>query len=175
MFSSPSQNISSLDLQSGMAVADLGSGSGHYALAAARAVGDKGKIYAIDVQKELLEKLKKEADRNRLFNVQIIWGNAEKIGGTKLKDECADAAIVGNILFQIEDEESFVAEIRRILKKRGRMLVVEWQDSFGGIGPHPKAVFSKAKTEALFLKSGFSLEREIEAGEHHYGLIFRKN
>ncbi|MBI2474518.1 MAG: methyltransferase domain-containing protein, partial [Candidatus Taylorbacteria bacterium] len=60
-FSDPSHNVEQFDLQSGMTVADFGTGSGYYAFAAAKAVGDKGKVYAIDVQKPLLEKLKREA------------------------------------------------------------------------------------------------------------------
>ena len=68
MFSDPEKNIEQFSLGKGMHVADFGTGSGFYALAAAEAVGETGRVYAIDVQKDLLEKLKKEAHNVRHFD-----------------------------------------------------------------------------------------------------------
>jgi precorrin-6B methylase 2 len=59
MFSNPQKIIAQLDLQSGSRVADVGAGSGAYALAAAKAVGEHGKIFAVEVQKELLSRLER--------------------------------------------------------------------------------------------------------------------
>jgi hypothetical protein len=60
------------------------------------------------------------------------------------------------------------------LKVGGRALVVDWSDSFGGIGPEPKKVVTKIAAQEMFEKNGFHLDREINAGSHHYGLIFKK-
>jgi ubiquinone/menaquinone biosynthesis C-methylase UbiE len=57
MFAHPETILSGFDLKSGMHVADLGTGSGFYALAAAHLVGSKGRVYAIDVQKDLLDRI----------------------------------------------------------------------------------------------------------------------
>jgi hypothetical protein len=51
--------------------------------------------------------------------------------------------------------------------------VVDWEDSFGGMGPHPDCVICKQAAIDLFEAAGFILEREYPAGEHHYGLAFR--
>ena len=174
-FSNPSQNIEQIDLQSGASVADLGTGSGFYALAAAKAVGDKGKVYAIDVQKELLEKLKREAIQRRIHNINVIWGNVEKVGGTKIRDGAVDFVIAANLLFQIEHKMDFMAEIRRILKPKGKLLLIDWQDSFGGLGPTSGHVVRENDGRALFESAGFVFEKPIRAGAHHWGVIFRKN
>lgn len=175
MFSDPTHNIEQLDLQSGMKVADLGCGSGFYSMASARAVGDKGRVYAVDVQKDLLARVKKEAANEGLFNVEVVWGNAEKIGGTNLKDNLADAVIVANVLFQIERKDDFIEEIKRILKPKGRILVVDWQDSFGGMGPKRENVITRAVGRQLFESRGFVFEKDIRAGSHHWGVVMRKS
>ncbi len=174
MFSDPVKNIESLGIQAGQEIADFGSGSGHYALAVAKALMSTGRVYAIDVNKDLLTKLKNNATREGLYNVEVIWGDIEKPIGTKLRDGSVDIVILSNILFQLDDKNGLINEAKRVLKQGGRVLVVEWADSFGGIGPTPKTVVSKDKAKALFENSGFHMDREIDAGSHHYGFIYKK-
>ncbi|MEK7081879.1 MAG: methyltransferase domain-containing protein [Patescibacteria group bacterium] len=174
MFTDPEKNLEQFDLQKGMRVADFGAGSGFYAFTAARLVGDKGKVFAVDIQKDLLTRLKKEAATKKLLNIEIVWGDLEKEGGAKLKDGSVDRAIVSNLLFQIEKKECLVREAARVLKPNGKILAIDWTDSFGGLGPPDKDVFGKEAARALFEKAGFVLERTIDAGAHHYGLIFAK-
>ena len=175
MFSDPQKNIEQFNLPAGATVADIGAGSGFYAFAVAKAVTGSGKVYAIDIQNDLLQKLKKEAHLRKITNIEVLRGNAEKVRGTGLKDGAVDAAVVANILFQIEDKNSFVAEVSRILKPSGWVLVVEWSDSWKGMGPEVSRIVRKEDAKRLFLSVGFSFERDIIAGEHHYGIIFKKN
>ena len=174
MFTDPEKNLEQFDLQKGMRVADFGSGSGFYATTAARLVGDKGKVFAVDIQKDLLTRLKKDAAGKKLLNIEIIWGDLEKAGGAKLKDGSVDRAIISNLLFQIGEKENLVKEAARALKPNGKVLAIDWTDSFGGLGPQEKDVFGKAAAQTLFETAGFVLERTIAAGAHHYGLVFAK-
>ena len=133
MFSDPIQNLAELDVQDGMKVADIGAGGGFYSIEAAKKAGSRGMVYAIDVQQDLLEKLKRSAALIGVHNIEIIWGNAEKIGGTKLRENMIDRAILSNVLFQIEqkDRDNLVLEIKRIVKPNGKLLVVDWQAGGG--------------------------------------------
>ena len=174
MFSDPENNIKEFALAPGMIVADFGSGSGFYTMSAARAVMPGGKVFAVDIQKDLLEKLKNGARQSQLSNIDVIWGDLEQVGGTTLRENSLDAVIVANIIFQIENKENLCLEIRRVLRPNARVLVVDWASSFGGIGPQEKDVVSKITMTAIFQDHGFVLDREISAGAQHYGLIFRK-
>lgn len=174
MFLNPTHIIAEFDLQSGSKVADFGAGGGTFALSAARAVGGAGRVYAIDVQKDLLERLKKEARDARLHNLEVIWGDVERQGGTHLKDGAVDAVILSNILFQLEDKQGAANEAKRILKSDGKVLVVDWSESFGNMGPEPKAVVAEGAARTLFEQSGFQFVKSISAGHHHYGMIFKK-
>jgi ubiquinone/menaquinone biosynthesis C-methylase UbiE len=117
-FSEPRANVLQMGLRDGMRVADFGAGSGHYSIAAAGVVGHSGKVYAIDVQEDVLKHLMDSADRqtngHAARTIQTIWGNIEKAGGTKLKDSSLDAGILSNTLFQLEHKEDAVKEIKRI-------------------------------------------------------------
>lgn len=174
MFSDPENNVKQFALVPGMQVADFGAGSGFYTMAIARAVAPGGRVFAVDIQKDLLQKLKNGAKQNKLNNIDIIWGDLEHLGGTKLRENSLDAVTACNLFFQIENKDALCLEIKRILKPNCRVLVVDWADSFGGIGPQEKDAISKIKMTALFQDHGFKLDREISAGAQHYGLVFRK-
>jgi len=174
MFSDPEKNIAQFALASGMQVADFGSGSGFYSLAAARVVQPSGQVFSVDIQKDLLQKLKNGAKQNNLNNINIVWGDLEHLGGTKLRESSMDAVIIANLLFQIENKDGLCLEAKRILRSLGRVLVVDWAGSFGGVGPTEKDVISKENTITIFQEHGFKLDKEIAAGPQHYGLIFRK-
>jgi ubiquinone/menaquinone biosynthesis C-methylase UbiE len=133
-----------------------------------------GKVFAVDIQKDLLEKIKNGARQNQLTNVDIIWGDLEHLGGTKLRENSMEAVTICNLFFQIENKDALCLEAKRILRPNGRVLVIDWQGSFGGIGPQEKDVVSKIDMTALFQDHGFKLDREISAGAQHYGIIFRK-
>ena len=174
MFSDPIKNVEQCGIQAGMEIADFGSGSGHYSLAAAKALISTGRVYAIDIQQDLLTKLKNNAAREGIYNVEVIWGDIEKPNGTKLKDNSIDLVFLSNIMFQIDNKDSVIKEVKRILRAGGRALTVDWTDSFGGLGPKADVVFRKDMAISLFEKNGFHLDREILAGAHHYGLIYKK-
>lgn len=174
MFSDPQKNIEQWGLLSGALVADFGSGSGHHARAIAKAVGDKGRVFAVDIQKDLLTKLKNDLAKDGLLNVEVIWGDVEKKGGTRLKDSSLDAVLVSNLLFQVLDKETVLQEVKRVLKPQGSLLVIDWADSFGGLGPRNDSVFGKEKAIELCTRNGFHVMSDIDAGAHHYGVIFQK-
>jgi ubiquinone/menaquinone biosynthesis C-methylase UbiE len=171
MFSDPRKNIEALGLLPGMAVADFGAGSGHYSLEASRSVKDVGRVYAIDIQKDLATRIKNEARSQHLMNVEALWGDIEELGGSKLRDSSIDAVILANILFQVGDKDAVLEEARRVLKPKGRILIVDWLDSFGGIGPHSDSVFGKSAAEALIAKHSFLKDKEMNAGQHHYSIV----
>ncbi len=174
-FASPKDIIAQFGLQPGDRVADLGAGSGEFTFAAMQAVGGSGKVFAIEVQKDLIPRIKNYAQGMNLpRNLEVIWGDVEEIGGSELRDGALNAVIAANLLFQLEDRESFSKEVNRILKSGGRVLLVDWSSSFGNTGPRQEDVVTSRDAEALFERRGFTLERSVEAGDHHWGVVMRK-
>jgi ubiquinone/menaquinone biosynthesis C-methylase UbiE len=171
MFTDPVKNLKTLGLRETDIVADLGAGTGYYSLAAGILV-PKGKVYAVELQKDFLETIKHKVKEAHLSNVEIIWGNIEKLGGTKIGDNVADAVLVSNVLFQIEDKEKFIEEIKRILKPHGKVLLVDWSEKSI---MQEKMIIPKNKVREMFEKKGLVWVRDIDAGDHHYGIILSKS
>ncbi len=174
MFLRPEDVIERFQLGEGMTVADLGVGTGVYTLAAADAVGEHGAVYGCDVQKELLNKVSAEAKLKKLENLHVVWCDLEEERGTTLGDASVDAVIATNILFQIEHKERFIKEMVRILKPGGKALIVDWSESFGGAGPHAGSIVRRTVAQSLAEGAGLQFQKDVDAGSHHYGMIFRK-
>jgi len=173
MFLKPEKNIALLGLKEGMSVADFGSGTGFYSIAASKKVGPTGHIYAIEVQKDFLKKLESEIKELHLSNINCIWGDVERVNGTKLKNECVDAVIVSNILFQVEDKLGLIDEARRILKKDGKVLLVDLAQPLGGEDKSSHYIVSSDEAINLFQKRGFKVLEKISTLPNHYGIIFK--
>jgi ubiquinone/menaquinone biosynthesis C-methylase UbiE len=173
-FAHPVRNVASLGITPGMKVADFGSGSGAYVLAIAEALCGSGHVYAVDVQRGLLRRMKNEAHKRGFRNVEVVWGDLEQPGGSKIADGELDTVLISNLLFQAEERGVILEEAYRVLKTHGRLIIVDWGDSFRAMGPREEDVVKKGTALSLAEKSGFRPESEFHAGAHHYGLIFRK-
>ena len=174
MFTQPQEVIAQFDIVPGMSVADFGVGSGHGVEALSRAVGTNGTVFAIDIQKEILNRLRNDLVQKGIGNVEIVWGDIEHPRGTKLRDQSVDRVVMTNTMFQLEDKVASITEMTRIMKPDGKVLFVDWTDSFNGMGPAQESVLTKEKATELFEINGYSVDHEVVTGEHHYGLVFRK-
>jgi ubiquinone/menaquinone biosynthesis C-methylase UbiE len=161
-------------LNEGDMVADFGAGSGFFLKPLSLAVGETGRVFACDIQKGLVETLGEQARLQNLSNIHPLWCDLEEANGIKIGTGELDAAIVVNTLFMIDDKETAITEMSRTMRKGGKFFVVDWTESFAGIGPQPGHVVTAEAAKSLFESSGFVFEREYPAGEHHYGIAFRK-
>ena len=172
-FAQPSRNVDKFGVQPTMKVADFGAGSGAYTMELAKAVGAGGRVYAVDVQKDLLRRIKNSAELMGFKNVDVLWSDVEILGSTKIADKIIDLVLISNLLFQLSDKSKPLTEARRILKQNGKLVVIDWSESFGGMGPQKEDVVSKDVAIGLAKSAGLEFVREFEAGAHHYGLIFK--
>lgn len=173
-FTDPARSVERLRLEPGMRVADFGAGSGAICFALAKVVGSKGLVYAIDIQKDLLDKLKSEARRRAVGNIETLWGDIDHVGGVKLADHTVNAVVVSNVLFQVDAKYQLAKEAHRVLMPGGRVLIVDWSESFGGMGPQPDHVVAADQAKDIFVQAGFAEGESFVAGPHHYGLVMIK-
>ncbi|KKQ03097.1 MAG: Type 11 methyltransferase [Parcubacteria group bacterium GW2011_GWA2_36_24] len=171
MFTDPVKNLKAFGLREDNIVADLGAGTGFYSVAAGHIV-TRGKVYAVEIVKDFLTTIKNKVKEAHLSNVEIIWGDIEKLGGTKIGDGVIDAVIASNVFFQVENKNKFIEEIKRILKPKGKVLFIDWSVDSVVVGQ--KMSVPKNKVQEMFKKEGFVLGRDINTGAHHYGMIFIK-
>lgn len=172
-FAHPARNVSALGIEPGMKIADFGAGSGAYVNLMAEALLSSGTVYAIDIQKDLLRRIKNETAKHGHTNVEILWGDLEETGGSKL-NSILDLVLISNLLFQVRDKQAVLDEAVRVLKPGGRVAIIDWAESFGGLGPTKEMVVTKEAAYEHARKAGLTFVKEFPAGAHHYGLIFRK-
>lgn len=175
MFADPQKNIEQVGITEGMYVADLGAGSGFYTLASARKVKEAGKVYAVDIQDGLLARIRDAAAQEGISgSIETLHGDLEHVGGSKIGDGVIDLVIISNILFQLDQKETVFQEAFRILKNGGKVLVIDWQGAFSGMGPEASQVVSEDAAKKLATEAGFTYDRGIDAGQYHYGFICTK-
>ncbi len=173
-FLDPSIVVSHFHLREGDVVAEFGAGSGHYMKPLSEAVGREGLVYMCEIQKPLVEALGTKAQSLRLSNVRTVWGDAEVLGGTKLRDASLDASLLSNTLFQISDKVNLFRELHRVTRTGGKLFIIDWTGSFAGMGPKPEDVVTEMEARTMAEREGFVYERFFPAGDHHYGIALRK-
>lgn len=167
-FLNPSKVLDTLDLKENFIVADFGSGSGGWVIPLAKKL-EEGKVYAIDILEEPLSALRAKIKLEKILNVEPIRADVEKT--SKLFDNSCDLVLMTNLLFEVEDKKKVMEEGKRVLKKGGKILVVDWKKD-APFGPKEKVLPEEVKKIAKEL--GLRLEKEFETGIYHWGLMFEK-
>jgi len=170
-FAHPPSHVAEIGVAPGMVAVDFGAGSGAHVFPMAETIGKDGRVYAVDIQRDLLARIKNEARRRDLHHVDVLWGDLEVPGGSKIADAVADIVLLSNVLFQISDKHAALSEARRILKPSGLFAVIERSGAPGIL--HRESALPKEDVLTRALKAKFEPVREFDAGSHHYGIIFR--
>lgn len=160
-------------IRPGDIVADFGAGSGYFIPTLAALVGPEGRVYACEIQKNLVEKIGDLARSQGWTQVQPLWSDIDEPGGSKIPDNTVDVGIMVNTYFQLEDRRQALQEIQRALRPGAKFFLIDWSESYGGLGPAVGAVVDVATAEDECEAAGFIFERTFPAGDHHYGLAFR--
>ena len=174
---SPELIIPHFNIKPNEMVADLGSGAGNFSLPIAKLLQEGGgEVYAVDVQKDLLIKMLREAKASGLNNIKAVWGDLDKVGGSKLPDASFDTAVMINTLFQLENKQEAIKEVWRILKPLARFIVFDWitDPKQSPIGPHESQRLSSQEIIELVSDAGFMFMNEEKFGEHHAIFTFTK-
>lgn len=166
--------VAALGVREGMHVAELGCGTGYFALSLARVVGKSGVVSAVDIMKEPLESLQARAEAAGFGNVTLVRADLEVLGGTKIPDNSQDLALLANTLFQSQKKDAMIREGVRMLKPGGRLLFIEWKKGPSPFGPPDAMRVSEDALRHLAEAEGLHDAQPFDAGQFHYGLIYRK-
>lgn len=159
----------------GARVGDLGcGGNGYFTFAVSKLVGQTGLVYAVDILKMILKNIENRAKMIGLENIETVWSNLENYGATKINDNSLDFVLLVNILFQNKAPEKIVREANRILKRGGKMLVIDWKDGRFPFGPTTEMKIKVEDISDIALGAGLKKTKYFEAGKYHYGIVFEK-
>ena len=173
-FLDPQSVLDQLEICDGMKVADFGCGAGHFSVVAAKKVGEKGVVFAIDILAEKLETVRSQAKNMSLTNVLTKRENLELENGSKLPEKSIDRVIIKDMLYQNKEKGRILLEASRVLVEKGRILVVEWITENTSIGPQRELRIGKDALIDLAQKNGLGMLKEVSAGDFHYGVVLIK-
>jgi len=154
---------------------DAGCADGHFSLAASRKVGSGGIVYAVDVHSPSLDILEKEVINTGIGNIVIQHTDLRK--KLPLMDETLDHYFMSNVMhgFVYNGEfEPVAEEISRLLKKRGKFSLIEWDRENVFSGPPADHRLSTGEAVGLLRPYGLELVKEIRVGPEHILMIFQK-
>ncbi|ELZ30762.1 type 11 methyltransferase/S-adenosylmethionine-dependent methyltransferase 3-like protein 1 [Halorubrum distributum JCM 9100] len=180
LWPTPGATLRDLGIEAGQSVAEVGCGSGYFALPAARIV-EPAPVYAVDLDEALLDELGSLAERQAVENVVSVHGDARDL--TELLPDPVDALVVANTFHGVDDRAAFVAEAFDAIAPGGSLIVVNWHDrpreatTVGGEprGPPTELRMPPEETEgAVSRAAAFELDRRIDLPPYHYALVFRR-
>jgi ubiquinone/menaquinone biosynthesis C-methylase UbiE len=161
----PSQLIERSGIKKGMHVLDLGCGSGAFTTFIARAVGEKGEVYALDIQADMLKQLENKLSKPEnkdIKNIKLIEGNAYEL---PFDDGSLDLVNMVTVLQEIPDRNKALQEVKRVLKRGGLFAVTE-------LFPDPDYPW-KSTTIKLGEGAGFVVDK-VSGNFFNYTVRFRK-
>lgn len=171
-YQKPAQVIEALGLKPGMAVADIGSGSGYFTRRFVEAVTETGKVYAVDVEPEMLEYARNSVEHMHMaFNAEFILARPDN---PKLLFESVDLIFVCNTFHHLEDRSVYFTNVKSSLKPGGRIAIVDFyhDERSGELGFPKRHLVPRETTIDEMTKAGYRLIKEHDFLPKQYFLEF---
>jgi ubiquinone/menaquinone biosynthesis C-methylase UbiE len=167
----PDKAIALLGLPKGATVADIGAGNGYITWRLAERVGPTGKVFAVDIQSEMLEMLRRNMQQRKLKNVETVLSAYDD---PKLPANAIDLVILVDVYHEFSEPQKMLRRIRESLKPDGRLVLLEYrgEDPSVPIRPEHKMTVAQVKTELE--PEGYRVDRILEDLPRQHILIFQK-
>ena len=162
-----------LPLRSGMTVADVGAGTGYFAIPIARAIACEGKVFAVDLQQEMLSLLaNKLLATDAPSNISLVQGSAD---ATSLDSESCDLAFLANVWHEVPDHAGALRELKRILKPGGSLAILDWRtDVEHPPGPPLEHRIHAEEVRRFIASRSWSCDPPIPVGRYSYIVLCRR-
>ncbi|MGE5834891.1 MAG: class I SAM-dependent methyltransferase [Acidobacteriota bacterium] len=165
----PEQIMDALGIADGATVADLGAGGGWFTVRLARRVGPTGRVYAEDIQPQMIESIRRRVDREGLKNVTIVHGTATD---PRLPTGEVDAVLIVDTYNELEDPVTLLRNVASALAPRGRLGIIDFKSDGLGPGPPPEDRVDEKRVLAAAEQAGLRLVKRETFLRYQYMLVF---
>ena len=159
-------------VQRGSTVADIGAGSGYFAIRLAKAVGAMGKVYATDIQPGMLELLQKSVTRAKVTNVFPVLGSPDD---PKLPAGAIDLVLMVDVYHEFAQPQKMLQRIRESLKPGGRLVLLEYRAEDPNVPILPEHKMTKAQVKLEVEHEGFKQSRVYDELPRQHVIIFTRS
>jgi len=166
----PVATLKRFDFQDGQVLCDIGAGSGIFTIPAARMTTQK--VLALDINPEMLAAIGEKAAQAGLNNVDLIQVHDDHLN---VADQSVDLALLVTVLHEIVEKDNFLAEISRLLKKTGKLAVVEFHRTQTPFGPPVEDRLDRQVVAEMLAAVDFQVCDDFDLGPNLYSLVFKRN
>ena len=166
----PDKALAALEIHQGAVVADIGAGVGYFTWRLADVVGKSGKVYANDIQPEMIQMLKRNIRDRGLKNVEPVLG---KFDDPRLPKGVIDLALLVDVYHEFSEPQKMLDRIRESLKPDGRLVLLEYRKEDPKVPIRPEHKMAVAEVKAEVEPEGYKLEKVLEILPRQHILIFR--
>ncbi len=159
----PDEVLRELGLRRGMSVLDVGTGAGFYLPYLAKAVGEEGKVYAVDIEPLAVEYAKEKVEDLGLSRVEVLLSEENHI---PLSDNLVDFVFMAFVFHELENPVSFMEEVKRVCKPFAYVAIIDWKKEERDKGPPPEEVYSEWEMGLMLEEAGLKLGRVVELGKY---------
>jgi len=166
----PRETLERIGLQENDVLSDFGAGSGVFTIPAAKMI--RNTVLALEIQEELLALIAEKAQSEGLRNIELI-----KVSDNNLpvRDNSVDIVLLVTVLHEITEPAVFLEEVKRLLKNRGKLAVIEFHKRQTPMGPPLAQRLSREEVKELLSQRGFVMQEEFDLGDNFYCLVFLKD
>jgi len=167
----PSEVVTSLKLREGNVVADIGTGSGYFVPYLSKAVGASGRVFATDIQPEMLAYVQRKISELDLRNVTTVLSQE---ADTRLEPASVDLALMVDVYHELGSPAPLLSNIHAVLKPNGRLTIIDFKANSESdrVGPPLSHRVPKDRLIAEVERSGFTLVESIDLLPYQYFLVF---
>ncbi len=165
----PDDVLDALELVEGDVIADIGAGGGYFSEKLAGRVGPTGLVYATDVQPAMIKALRKRVAKRSLTNVTVIHG---EFHDPNLPSASCDWVFLSSVYKEIDERPAYMRKVREVLKKNGRVAILEYRPETRGTGPPRRDRLPEAQIIAEMERAGFRLLRSFAFLPRECFLVF---
>jgi ubiquinone/menaquinone biosynthesis C-methylase UbiE len=165
----PDQAIRLLEIPSGASVADIGAGSGYMTVRLASQVGPSGRVYANDVQPQMIEILRRRLEKRKITNVVLVQG---EVDDPKLPASTMDVALMVDVYHELSQPQLMLRHIREALKPSGRLVLLEYRKEDPSIPIRIEHKMSVREAKLEVEAEGYALSKVDESLPWQHVLIF---
>jgi ubiquinone/menaquinone biosynthesis C-methylase UbiE len=167
----PEKVVDYLALKNGHTVADIGAGSGYFTVIFSKRVGEDGKVYAVDIEKGMIDYIEKRAKNEEIHNIKGIISESNN---PLLSKSSVDLIFICDTYHHIEKRDNYLNILKEVLKKDGRLTIIDFHAVKTPVGPPMEIRISREKMLKEVLAAGFKLEAEYYFLPYQYFLIFAR-
>jgi ubiquinone/menaquinone biosynthesis C-methylase UbiE len=168
-YQKPDEVLKALALRPGEVVADIGAGAGYFALRFASAVGEKGRVYAVDVSPDMVRHLNRRLRDAGVRNVVTVLSDPDD---PLLPDASVDRFVIVDTWHHIEDQAKYLGLLKRMLKPGGQVVHIDFQKRDLPVGPPVGMKIAREDVVKQMEGAGFRLAGEHGFLPYQYFLVF---